>query len=143
MGSTGGSPVLAGDSPGTFQFRLFSFSAFFLSHSVDRANGTHHFLTMNAIVELPATELGAMIVCTPDILGGCPRIKGHRIAVHRVAGWWKLGLSIEQIGERLPSLGAAEIHAALAFYHLHRAEIEHFLEAERAACRSLERPPST
>ena len=92
---------------------------------------------MSAIAETPATELGAMIVHTPGILGGKPRIKGHRVAVHRVAGWWKLGLTVEEIGERLSTLTPAEIHAALAYYHLHRQEIENYLEEERALCRSL------
>ena len=98
---------------------------------------------MNAIGETPATELGAMIVHTPGILGGKPRIKGHRIAVHRVAGWWKLGLTVEEIGERLSALAPAEIHAALAYYHLHREEIESCLEDERAACQGLQRKRST
>ncbi len=98
---------------------------------------------MSAVAEKPATDLGSMIIRTPGILGGKPRIKGHRVGVHRVAGWWKLGLSIEEIGERLSTLTPAEIHAALAYYHLRREEIEGYLEEERAACRSLERKPPT
>jgi len=94
---------------------------------------------MSAMGETVATELGTMIVRTPGILGGKPRIKGHRIGVHRVAGWWKLGLSVEEIGERLTTLTPAEIHAALAYYHLHHQNIESLLEEERATCRSLER----
>ena len=92
---------------------------------------------MNAIAEAPATELDAMITRTPGILGGKPCVRGHRIAVHRVAGWWKLGLSIEEIGERLSTLTPAEVHVALAYYHLHQQEIEDYLEGERAVCRSL------
>ena len=80
-----------------------------------------------------------MIVRTPGVLGGKPCIKGHRVGMHRVAGWWKLGLSIEEIGERLSTLSPAEIHAALAYYHLHREEIESCLEDERAVCQSLQR----
>jgi uncharacterized protein (DUF433 family) len=72
-----------------------------------------------------------MIIRTPGILDGKPRIAGHRVGVHRVAGWWKLGLSVEEIGERLSTLAPAEIHAALAYYHLHKAEIETYLEDER------------
>jgi len=98
---------------------------------------------MSATAETPATELGSMIIRTPGILGGKPRIKGHRVGVHRVAGWWKLGLTIEEIGERLSTLTPAEIHAALAYYHLHREEIESYLEEERAVGRSLERKPPT
>ena len=98
---------------------------------------------MSAVAETPATELGSMIINTPDILGGKPRIKGHRVGVHRVAGWWKLGLTVEEIGERLSTLTPAEIHAALAYYHLHREEIESHLEEERSACRKLEGKPAT
>ena len=92
---------------------------------------------MSAIAEQPATELDAMITRTPGVLGGKPCVRGHRIGIHRVAGWWKLGLSIEEIGERLSSLTPAEIHVALAYYHLHREEIEGFLEEERTVCRNL------
>ena len=98
---------------------------------------------MSSVAEKPATDLGSMIISTPGILGGKPRIKGHRVGVHRVAGWWKLGLTIEEIGERLSTLTPAEIHAALAYYHLHREEIERHLDEERAACRELERKPPT
>ena|SRR5438105_3205577 len=99
---------------------------------------------MSAAAEKPATDLGSMIVSVPGVLGGKPHIRGHRVGVHRVAGWWKLGLTVEEIGERLSMLSPAEIHAALAYYHLHRKEIDGYLYEERAACRTLERkPPSS
>jgi uncharacterized protein (DUF433 family) len=98
---------------------------------------------MSATGETAATELGTMIVSTPGIVGGKPHIRGHRVGVHRVAGWWKQGLSVEEIGERLSTLNPAEIHAALAYYHLHREEIERYLEEERTACRDLERKQTT
>jgi uncharacterized protein (DUF433 family) len=94
---------------------------------------------MSERLEAHATELGAMIVRTPGILNGKPHICGHRVGVHRVAGWWKLGLSIEEIGEELASLNSAELFAALAYYHLNKAEIDGYLEEERAACRRQER----
>jgi uncharacterized protein (DUF433 family) len=56
-----------------------------------------------------------------------------------VAGWWKQGLNIDEIGERLSTLSPAEVFAALAYYHPNKAEIDGYLEAERTACRSLER----
>ena len=93
---------------------------------------------MSTAAEAAATDLGAMIVRTPGTIGGKPHIRGHRVGVHRVAGWWKAGLSIEEIGERLSTLNAAEIHAALAYYHLHREEIERYLEEDGAACRGMQ-----
>jgi uncharacterized protein (DUF433 family) len=99
-------------------------------------------LFVSPIIEKTATNFGSMIVRSSAILGGKPHISGHRVPVHRVAGWWKVGLTIEEIGERLSTLTPAEIHAALAYYHLHREEIEGYLEEERAVCRGLERKPS-
>ena len=99
---------------------------------------------MSFATEVAATELGDMIVRSQETLNGKPRIKGHRIGVHRVAGWWKSGLSIEEVGQRLSALTPAEIHAALAYYHLHREEIEGYLQEEREACRKLEhKTPAT
>src|SRR3989442_6768918 len=100
---------------------------------------------MSAPAETAATELDSMIVRTPGIIGGKPHVRGHRVGVHRVAGWWKLGLSIEEIGEELSTLSAAEIFAALAYYQLNMAEIDGYLEEERAVCRQLQRqkPPNS
>ena len=98
---------------------------------------------MSSATEVAAAELGAMIVRSQDTLNGKPRISGHRIGVHRVAGWWKSGLSIEEVGQRLSALTPAEIHAALAYYHLRREEIEGYLQEERKACRNLEREATT
>jgi uncharacterized protein (DUF433 family) len=93
---------------------------------------------MGETAEMPATDLGSMIVSTPGVLGGKPHIRGHRLGVHRVAGWWKRGLSIEEIGEELSSLSSAEIFAALAYYHLNKSEMDGYLEEERAMCRQLD-----
>jgi uncharacterized protein (DUF433 family) len=85
---------------------------------------------VNTAIESPAVEIGSLIVKTPDVLGGRPRIRGHRVPVHRIAGWWKLGLSVEEIAAKHSTLGPAEIHAALAYYHLHRVEIDGYLAEE-------------
>lgn len=81
---------------------------------------------------LRARKIDSLIVRTPGVLGRRPRVRGHRVAVHRIAAWWQLGFSVEEIAEKHPSLGPAEIHAALAYYHLHRAEIDRYLAEERA-----------
>ena len=94
---------------------------------------------MNAIAESPATSLAEIIVRTPGVVGGRPHVRGHRVAAHRVAGWWRLGLDVDEIAQELPTLSPAEIFAALAYYHLNKAEIDGYLEEERAACRQLER----
>lgn len=84
-------------------------------------------------IKAAAGGLASLVIATPGVLGGKARVRGHRIPVHRIAGWWQLGLSIEEILERHPSLSPAALHAALAYYHLNRSEIEASLAEERAA----------
>lgn len=47
-----------------------------------------------------------------------------------MARWWQLGLSIEEILEELPTLQPAEVHAALAYYHLNKSEIDRYIQEE-------------
>lgn len=82
------------------------------------------------MIEIPGVAIDSLIVKTADVLGGRPRIRDRRVPVHRIAGWWKLGLSVEEIAAKHSTLGPAEIHAALAYYHLHRAEIDGYLAEE-------------
>lgn len=93
-------------------------------------------MPVTATTENPGTSLGSLIISTPDVCGGKPRVRGHRVPVHRIAGWWQLGLSVEEIADQHPSLGPAEVHAALAYYHLHRAEIDACLAEDRTATTS-------
>lgn len=97
---------------------------------------------MTATTEGAGAGLESLIVCTPGVCGGRPRVRGHRVPVHRIAGWWQLGLSVEEITEQHPSLGPAEIHAALAYYHLHRSELEAFLAEDHAAVVSATTAPA-
>lgn len=64
------------------------------------------------------------IVRTPGVLGGKPRIDGHRISVQHIAiDYERLGMSPEEIRSAYPTLTLAEVYAALAYYCDHRAEI--------------------
>lgn len=72
--------------------------------------------------------LDAHIVQTPDIVGGKPRIAGHRITVAQIAGWHELmGRSADEIASNY-QLSLAAVYAALAYYFDHQAEID--LETE-------------
>ena len=65
------------------------------------------------------------IISTPGVVGGKPRIAGSRIRVLDIVVWHeKRGLSPDQIVDLFPELSLADIHAALAYYFDHRAEIE-------------------
>ena len=84
-------------------------------------------------------DIGALIVQTPEIRGGRPRIAGTGVTVGRIVGWYKLGLSPEEIADRIGHLSLAQVHAALAYYHANREEIEADIAAEDAEAERLER----
>ena len=84
------------------------------------------------------TDIGKLIVRSSDIRGDRPRIAGTGVTVRRVVGWYKLGLTPEEIAERVGHLSLAQVHAALAYYHANRDEIEADIQDEEEAARRVE-----
>lgn len=79
-----------------------------------------------------ARSLDSYIVITPGTCAGKPRIAGRRISVQNVAIWHeRMGLSVEEIAGEY-DLSLAEIHAALAYYFDHRAEIDQRIRDDEA-----------
>jgi len=68
--------------------------------------------------------LGDYIVSTPTICGGSPVIAGSRIPVWIIAGWYKQGMSLDEIMDTYPHLRPEQICAALTYYFEHQSEIE-------------------
>ena len=64
------------------------------------------------------------ITRNPAVCGGQPVIVGTRTPVKSIVGYYKMGLSVEEILEGLPHLSPAQVFAALSYYHDHQAEIE-------------------
>ena len=66
------------------------------------------------------------IVCTPGIVGGEPRIAGHRVRVHDIVAARDLGgLTPEEIAASVyPELTLAEVYSALAYYEDHHDETD-------------------
>ena len=57
--------------------------------------------------------------------GGKPRIEGHRITVkHIVLDYQRGGMSPDEIVSAYPTLTLSDVHAALAYYYDHQAEID-------------------
>ena len=83
-------------------------------------------------------DIGTLVVCTPDIRGGRPRIAGTGVTVQRVVGWYKLGLSPEEIARRVGHLTLAQVHAALTYYHANHDEIEAAIRTEEIEADRLE-----
>ena len=78
----------------------------------------------------------------PGRCGGKPCVAGTRIRVWDVHVWHELrGWSPAEIVTQFPQLTVADVHAALAYYHDHRDEIERQMNeadeiAERMKCES-------
>jgi uncharacterized protein (DUF433 family) len=65
------------------------------------------------------------IAKTPGICGGKACIAGHRIRVMDIVLLHeRAGLTPDAIVDEYPSITLADVHAALAYYHDHRDEIE-------------------
>ena len=85
------------------------------------------------------TDIGTLIVRSAEVRGGRPRVAGSGVTVRRIVGWYKLGLSPEEIADRIGHLSLAQVHAALAYYHANRDEIEADISAEEIEADRLER----
>lgn len=83
-------------------------------------------------------DIGTLIAHSPNIRGGRPCIAGTGVTVRRIVGWYKLGLYPDEIADRIDHLSLAQIHAALAYYHANRHEVEADIKAEELEADSLE-----
>jgi uncharacterized protein (DUF433 family) len=83
-------------------------------------------------------EIGTLIVSTPEVRSGRPRVAGTGVTVRRIVGWYKLGLSAEEITAEIPHLTLAQVYAALTYYHANREAIEADIAAEEAEAARLE-----
>jgi uncharacterized protein (DUF433 family) len=79
-----------------------------------------------------STEIGSLLTCSPEVRQGRPCVAGTRTTVHRIAAWYKLGESPEEIAREFPQLSLAGVYAALAYYHANQAEVEAELAADAA-----------
>ncbi len=85
-------------------------------------------------------EIGTLINHSPKIRGGRPKIAGTGVTVRRIVAWDKLGLTPEEILNRIghPNLDLAKIYAALTYYHANREEIEADLAQEEIDVKQFE-----
>jgi uncharacterized protein (DUF433 family) len=88
-------------------------------------------------------EIGTLIEREPGIRGGRPKIAGTGLTVRRLVGWYKMGMTPEDIALEYPHLTLAQVHAALAYYHANREEIEADIAQEEQAAAHWERQLSS
>lgn len=75
-------------------------------------------------------ERKSHIVRTPGVMGGRPRIDGHRIRVQDIAHWYKTGMSPDEIATEF-DLSLGQVHSALAYYFDHIEEIRRDIEEDQ------------
>jgi uncharacterized protein (DUF433 family) len=83
-------------------------------------------------------DIGQLIVASPDIRRGRPRIAGTGVTVQRIVTLYKLGLSPEEIAGEFGHLTLAQVYAGLAYYHANQEQLEAVIEADQAASEQLE-----
>ena len=89
-----------------------------------------------------SSDIGTLITRSPEIRGGRPCVAGTGVTVQRIVGWYKLGLSPEEIVDSIGHLTLAQVYAALAYYHANREEIEAGMAADEVAGDRAEREHS-
>ncbi|MGB7070539.1 MAG: DUF433 domain-containing protein [Pyrinomonadaceae bacterium] len=85
-----------------------------------------------------SVAIDSLLVSSPEIRNGRPRIAGTGVTVHRVVSWYKLGHDAEEIARRYGHITVAQVYAALAFYHANRTEIDADIEADAVEADRLE-----
>jgi uncharacterized protein (DUF433 family) len=78
-------------------------------------------------------DIGTLIARDDDVRAGRPRIAGTGVTVERIVSWYMLGVSPEEIADRIGHLSLAQVHAALAYFHANREEIEASMATDNAA----------
>ncbi len=87
---------------------------------------------------MPAViDIGTLIERSPEIRKGRPCITGAGVTVQRIAGWHNLGLTPEEIAAKIEHLTLAQIHAALAYYHANRDEIDTDIAEDESAAEEI------
>jgi uncharacterized protein (DUF433 family) len=87
----------------------------------------------------PADDAIPHIESTPGVRGGRPRIAGRRITVDDVVIMnRRLGHSVDEIVAKY-DLSFAEVHAALAYYYGHQAEIDQRIADDDAFVEAFKR----
>lgn len=69
-------------------------------------------------------DIGTLVVQTPGICGGRPRIVGTRTTVQNIAIDFNAGMRPESIVAEKTHLTQAQVYAALAYYYANKEAID-------------------
>ena len=85
-----------------------------------------------------AVDIGTLIVRTPDVCGGRPRIAGTRVTVQTIAIDFNAGMKPEEIVSERMHLVPSQVYATLAYYYANRETIDAEIAAYYRECDRLE-----
>ena len=87
-----------------------------------------------------AQPLEGLVIRDPELRDGRPIIAGTGVTVRTVVGYYKLGMTPEEISDEM-GIALSGVYGALAYYHLNREEIEADIRAnsEEAVIKSFDR----
>ena len=71
-----------------------------------------------------AIDIGTLIVKTPGVCGGRPRISGTRVTVQTIAMDFNAGMKPENIISERVHLTHSQVYAALAYYYANKEMID-------------------
>ncbi|NET62754.1 MAG: DUF433 domain-containing protein [Symploca sp. SIO2E6] len=71
------------------------------------------------------------IVKNNEILNSEPIIKDTRTPVRAIVEMWRIGVSPEEIPQRLPHLSLSQVFDALSYYLDHQTEINQYIDQNR------------
>ncbi len=84
----------------------------------------HENIQLGILEDVDEKIIHPYITRAPDSCDGRPIIRDTRIPVQTIVGYYKLGMTVDEILNGLPHLTAAQVFDALSYYHDHQAEIE-------------------
>ena len=76
---------------------------------------------------------------TPGVCGGKPCVAGTRVRVQDVYEWHAGGASVDKIIKQFPRLTRADVHAAMAYFWDHEAEVRALMEENRRRLEEAQR----
>ena len=72
------------------------------------------------------------IVAIDGVRSGRPIVDGTRIGVHDVVSLYINGATVDDITRELPLLSRAQVYECLAYYEVHRADIDLWVAEQMA-----------
>jgi uncharacterized protein (DUF433 family) len=71
-----------------------------------------------------STTIYPYVTTSIDVLHDVPIVEGTRINVRAIAGYYQMGMTVDEILATLAHLRPAQVHSALAYYFDHQQEID-------------------